>query len=115
MAILLLKAPAKDPLQASFLLSGSSLGSDRRTAFFLGHSRRVPVSTSVSAFTLLIGTQSHWIRAHSNDRILTCSSTKTLFPDQVTFAGPEGWDGDTFFGGHCSTRNREVGHRQLEA
>lgn len=37
--------------------------------------------------SLLIRTQSHWIRVHPNDLILTWLSLKTLFPNKVTFWG----------------------------
>lgn len=77
-------------LLAIFAFLGSwHRNSNLHVVFSLRVCLHVQISPSIRA-------QSHWIRAYTNNLILTSSSAKTLFPNNVTFTDIEG---------HNSTQN----------
>ena len=49
----------------------------------------VPSCAQISPF---YGHQSHWIKVHPDHLILTCSSAKTPFPNEMSCTGPESYD-----------------------
>ena len=44
----------------------------------------------------------YWIKVHPDHLILTCSSAKTPFPNEMSFTGPESYDFNIFGGGNTS-------------
>ena len=56
----------------------------------------------------------YWIKVHPDHLILTCSSAKTPFPNEMSFTGPESYDFNIFGGGeHKSNHNRQVFYIQV--
>ena len=60
------------------------------------------VCLSVSKFPPFYRHQSYWIKVHPDHLILTCSSAKTPFPNEMSFTGPESYDFNIFGGGSTS-------------
>lgn len=67
----------------------------------------VCVSDSVATFLLSIRTQSHSLKAHSHDLVLTWSSVKTLFPNKSTFTGTTG-EASNVWGAQFKLSHRDV-------
>ena len=51
--------------------------------------------------------QSYWIKVHPDHLILTCSSAKTPFPNEMSFTGPESYDFNIFGRGSTSRPIKE--------